>query len=66
MVTREELAAFLQARGWYLDMVEKRGKGKLYAYAKRRVGEKVLTRYLIAESKLEELTEDRVESRLYF
>lgn len=65
MVTREELAAFLQARGWYLDMVVKRSKGKRYAYAKRRQGQTVLTRYLIAESKLDELTEDRVERRLY-
>jgi len=63
-VTEQELAAFLKARGWYLDIVTRRRQGKRFAYAKRREGKRVVTRYLIAESKLAGLTESDVVRRI--
>ena len=62
MVTETELSALLQSRGWYLDMVKK--YKTRYAYAKRRVGKQVQTRYLVSENKLSELTEENVVERL--
>jgi hypothetical protein len=62
MVTQEELSSFLQTHGWYLDMVRKYKTS--YAYAKRRVGKKVQTKYLVTERKLPELTEADVLKRI--
>ena len=64
LVTAEELEQLLQAHGWYLDFIQKRGQGKRFAYAKQRQGRRVVTRYLKAESKLDELTEDYVLKRI--
>jgi len=41
-----------------------RRKGTLYAYAKRREGEKIRTKYLCPESKIGELTEEKLEQKL--
>ncbi len=57
-MTEVELAALLHEYGWYLDMVPK--YKTRYAYAKRRVGKTVQTKYLITGSKLEQLTREDV------
>jgi len=62
MVTESELSTLLQAHGWYLDMV-KRYKTQ-YAYAKRRVGKTVQTKYLITENKLSQLSPEDVLKKL--
>lgn len=62
MVDVGELTTLLQTHGWYLSMVRK--FNKRFAYAKRREGKEVKTRYLIAESKLDELTEEEVLKRI--
>ena len=62
MVTEDELSLFLHSQGWYLTMA-KRYKTR-YAYAKRRVGGKVHTRYLITEKKLSQLTQEEVLRRI--
>jgi hypothetical protein len=62
MVTQEELGRLLQSHKWYLSMVQK--FNKRFAYAKRREGKEVKTRYLIAESKLSNLTEEEVVKRI--
>ncbi len=62
MVTEGELAALLHSRGWYLDMIRK--YKTRYAYAKRREGRTVVTRYLKSESKFDELTTEEVLNRI--
>jgi hypothetical protein len=58
LLTEAELATLLREYGWYLDMVPK--YKTRYAYAKRRVGKTVQTKYLITESKLQQLTREDV------
>lgn len=62
MVTREELSALLQSHGWYLDMVKKYKTE--YAYAKRRQGTKVQTRYISTENKLANLSETDILQKI--
>jgi len=62
-VSIEELKSLLREQGWNLDLVT-RGKNKRFAYAKKRQGRRVLTRYLKAESKLSELTKNDVLARM--
>jgi len=62
MVTESELATLLENHGWYLSMIPK--WNKRFAYAKKREGKQVLTRYLKAESKLNELTTEEVLKRI--
>lgn len=62
MVTESELRTLLESRGWYLSMVRK--FHNRFAYAKRREGKAVKTRYLIAEKKFGELTEQEVLRRI--
>ncbi|HYU74216.1 MAG TPA: hypothetical protein VEL31_16215 [Ktedonobacteraceae bacterium] len=62
MVTEGELKSLLQANGWYLSWIKK--FNKRFAYAKKRSEDKVSTRYLKAESKLDELTEAEVLKRI--
>lgn len=61
-MTVEELSELLQLHGWYLDMMQ-RYKTR-YAYAKRRVGKQVQTRYLKSENKLNELSPENVLERI--
>ena len=58
MVTREELKGLLQPHGWYLSLVKRHNS--YFAYAKRRNGNTVISRYLKAESRFHELTEESV------
>jgi len=62
MVTEEALKALLSLHGWHLDM-QKRYQ-TAYAYAKKRTGDKTLSRYLTTERKLNELTEEEVLKRI--
>jgi hypothetical protein len=62
MVTEEEISALLQEHGWYLDMVRK--YKTRYAYAKRRAGKQVLTRYLVTEAKFSQLTREDVLKKI--
>ncbi|HZU00285.1 MAG TPA: hypothetical protein VFA10_11515 [Ktedonobacteraceae bacterium] len=61
-MTVQEIADLLQLHGWYLDLI-RRYKTR-YAYAKRRVGNQVQTRYLKTEAKLEEVTPAFVLERI--
>lgn len=63
-MTLTELEDLLTSHGWYLYMSVRRGRGKRFAYAKKRQGQAVYTRYLKAESKLSQLTEEGVLGRL--
>lgn len=58
----QELSDLLKVHGWYLDMIL-RYKTR-YAYAKRRVGDKVRTRYLKTENKLDVLSPEFVMERI--
>jgi hypothetical protein len=62
MVDASELTTLLQRHGWYLSWHRK--WNKRFAYAKKREGKAVKTRYLIAESKLGRLTVEEVLKRL--
>jgi hypothetical protein len=62
MVTEAELSSLLKEQGWYLVMLRK--YKTRYAYAKKRAGKRVLTRYLKTESKLSELTVSDVLKRI--
>jgi hypothetical protein len=62
MVTEDELATLLHSHGWYLDMYKK--YQTRYAYAKRRVGKTVQSKYLITERKLSQLTQEDVLKKL--
>ncbi len=62
MVTEQEIAALLQRYGWYLDMVRK--YKTRYGYAKRREGERVLTRYISTENRFSALTEEDILKRI--
>lgn len=57
-----DFAALLQSHGWYLAMIRK--YKTRYAYAKRREGKKVVTKYLRTEKKLRELTIESVVEML--
>jgi hypothetical protein len=57
-----ELKSLLHTNGWYLGMIQ-RYKTR-YAYAKRRVGKKVQSRYLGTENKFDRLTSDQILKRL--
>jgi hypothetical protein len=61
-MTELELESLLKAHGWYLRW--SRQDRKRFAVARRRAGKTVLTRYIIAESRLSELTEGDVLKRL--
>lgn len=60
----KELEDLLKQHGWYLAFVTKRKQPNAYAYAKRRVGKKGVSRYLIARKKLADLTPDFVLKRI--
>lgn len=62
MVTEQELRDLLHTKGWYLYIFPQ-GKTRV-ATAKRRLGKRVVTRYLKSESKFAELTPDFVEARI--
>lgn len=57
-MTEAELKALLKEHGWYLSY-----SGPYttrYAHAKRRLNGRMVTRYLITERKLDQLTRERV------
>ena len=60
----ETLSILLREYGWFLDLISRGKKRKRYAYAKKRVGKQVLTRYLKAESKLADLAVQDVLKRI--
>jgi hypothetical protein len=62
-VTEQELVVLLQEHGWYLSWLPM-GKSSRYAYAKKRMGKDVKTKYLKAERKLAELTQEEVLRRI--
>lgn len=62
MVTEQELKNLLQTYGWYLDWIPQ--YKTRYAYAKKRQGAHVLTRYLKSENKLSELTKEVVLKKI--
>lgn len=62
MVTEQELRRLLAAHHWRLDMI--RRYQTRYAYAKRRIEGKTLSRYLTTERKLNDLTEEDVLKRI--
>jgi len=64
MESIETLSDLLHKYGWFLDLVERGTKHKRFAYAKRRKGRKVLTRYLKAESRLSRLTVQEVLTKI--
>lgn len=62
MVLESELRDLLRKYGWYLYMAP---QGNVRAaIAKRRLGKKVITRYLKSESKFAELTPSFIEARI--
>lgn len=63
-MNEQELSELLQSHGWYLGW--SRVYHKRFAYAKRRLKgqDKVVSRYLKAESKLDDLTEEEVLKRI--
>ena len=61
-MTEGELKQFLHDRGWCLDMIPR--FKKRFAYAKRRHGSQVLTRYIKSETKFSELDNVTLEQRL--
>jgi hypothetical protein len=61
-VSVQELSELLRLHGWYLDLRERSQTRD--AYAKRRIGKQVLTRYLKTEAKLEEVTPEFVLERI--
>ncbi len=61
-MTEEELSNLLEQHDWKLDMI--RRYQTRYAYAKKRIGKKTLSRYLITERKLDQLTEAEVLRRI--
>jgi hypothetical protein len=62
MVTESELSTLLHEQGWYLVMAPK--YKTRYAYAKRRVGKKVQTKYLITENKLSQLSAEDILKKI--
>lgn len=62
MVTEQQLRDFLKLHGWGFRW--RTVDNLRVAYAQRRVGKRVITRYLISESKLDNLTEGDVEKRI--
>ena len=62
MVSEEELRRLLESHQWRLDMI--RRYQTRYAYAKKRIEGKTLSRYLTTERKLNELTEEEVLKRI--
>lgn len=61
-MTEGEIEALLERHGWYLSM-EKRHQTH-FAYAKRRVGKRGVTRYLKSERKFAELTPAFIEAKI--
>jgi hypothetical protein len=62
MVTEDELSTLLHMHGWYLDM--QKVYQTRYAYAKRRVGKKVQTKYLVTERKLSQLSAEDILKKI--
>lgn len=62
MVTIDDLEALLKAHEWRLDMIQR--YQTRYAYAKKRIGKKTLSRYLTTERKLDQLTPEEVLRRI--
>lgn len=53
-MTEEGLRELLARHGWYLSMIKR--DNTRYAYAKRRKGQRVITKYIKSERKFSELT----------
>jgi hypothetical protein len=64
MVTAEQVKQLLNAHGWTLILEPRRSRGKRFAIAKKRHAGRMLTRYIKAESKFDELTEEDVLRRI--
>ncbi len=62
MVTEDELRAFLKQHRWGLRW--RTVDGRRIAHAQRRVEQRVITRYIAAESKLVDLTEADVLGKI--
>lgn len=62
MVTENELKSLLRSHGWGFRW--RKADNLRVAYAQRRVGKRVLTRYLVAETRLGEFTEADVLKRI--
>lgn len=62
MLNQKELEDFLKSQGWYLQM-SLRNQTR-YAYAKRRVGNRVVGRYLKTERQLDQLTPEYILKRI--
>ena len=62
MVTQEELERLLKPHGWYLRM--ERRHNSFFAYAKRRAGGTVVSRYLAAANRFSDLTEETVLEKI--
>ncbi len=63
-VTEEELRQTLKTHGWSLELRARRKTGKRYAYARRKKGGRVLTKYLGPEDRINQLDRQTVESKL--
>jgi hypothetical protein len=62
MIDEQELRRLLQSKGWYLWMHQK--YNVRYAYAKRRIGSKIRSRYISANTKFDSLTPDKVLKKI--
>jgi hypothetical protein len=62
MLTKEELEAFLHTHGWGIQWVKRNQTH--YAYAKKRVGKRVLGRYLKSERQIDKLTPEFILKRI--
>ncbi len=63
-MNEEELRQVLKMHGWTLEIRARRTSGKRYAYARRRLSGKVVSRYLGPEDKLHQFDRQTIEQKL--
>lgn len=61
-MSEEEIEALLIRHGWYLSMVKRHQT--YFAYAKRKIGNRGVTRYIKTERKFNELTPSMIEAKI--
>jgi hypothetical protein len=63
-MTEEDARGVFKRHRWFFSIQERRGRGKRFIYAKKCVDGHVISRYIIAESKLADMTEEKILARL--
>jgi len=60
----DDLRELLKRHRWTVNIQTRPGQGKRFIYAKKRIAGRMKTRYIVAESKLPNMTEAQILAKL--